>query len=108
MSKYISLVGALLSLVSGSSNATCEMDVSKYVGWTIVHSGTVTGYIDEKGKEHDEFEGCDYGRRLLVDYRYQVTCTSYSYTYAYRPDIVILSNGSSKIACIDDDTFDIR
>lgn len=108
MRKHIALIGALLFFASGVSNASCKIDVSRYVGWSIVHSGTVTGYVDDKGKEHDDFEGCEYGRRLIIDYRYQVTCTTYSYHYAYHPDIVILSNGSSKVACIDGDTFDIR
>ena len=108
MGKKAFFLGALLAAISSSTLASCKVDVSRYVGWSIVHSGTVTGYIDDKGNEKDEFSGCEYGRRLIVDYRYQVTCSTYSYHYAYRPDIVILSNGSSKKACIDGEIFDIR
>jgi hypothetical protein len=89
-------------------HAGCKIDVSKFVGWSIIHSGTVTGFIDGNGEENDSFEGCEYGRRLIIDYQYQVTCTTYAYHYAYHPDIVILSKGSSKVACIDGDTFDIE
>lgn len=48
--------------------AGCEVDISDYVGWQIIYSGTVTGYIDENGKKEDDFEGCEHGRILIVDY----------------------------------------
>lgn len=88
--------------------AGCEIDVSDYVGWQIVYAGAVTGYIDEDGVEQDDFEGCEWGRVLIVDYTKAVTCNEYSYAYAYNPDIVILSNGSSMEACIDDEIYDVR
>lgn len=90
------------------AKAGCEVDVSDYVGWQIVYSGTVTGYIDENGQEDDSFEGCEYGRVLIVDYSKSVTCAEYNYSYTYHPDIVILSNGISLKACIDDEMYDIR
>jgi hypothetical protein len=31
--------------------AGCDADISDYVGWQIIYSGTVTGYIDEDGNE---------------------------------------------------------
>lgn len=98
----ILLSGILLSMKSASA---CEM--SDFVGWTIVYSGTVTGYIDEDGEEHDDFEGCEYGRVLIVDYSRTVTCSEYNYSYAYHPDIAILSNGSSMKACIDDEMYNV-
>lgn len=88
--------------------AGCEVDVSDYVGWQIVHSGTVTGYIDDNGIEQDSFEGCDYGRQLIVDYSLAVTCATYSYSYAYNPEIVVLSNGNSMVACIDNEMYEIN
>lgn len=113
MKRNISAFGLTLSLIAGltvtSADAfACEVDISDYVGWTIIYSGTVTGYIDDNGKEEDSFEGCEYGRVLIVDYSKQVTCQTYSYAYAYRPDIVVLDNGYSREACIDDDIYDIR
>ncbi len=90
------------------AEAGCEVDISEYVGWQIQSSGTVTGYIDEKGEEIDEFEGCDYGRVLIIDYSSTVTCEDYGYSYAYMPDIVIMSNGPRSEACIDGDMYDIR
>ena len=103
------LVALTLSAVLASPAwAGCYVDISQYVGWQIIHSGTVTGYIDDNGVEHSSFEGCDYGRRLIVDYSLGVTCTTYSYSYAYNPDIVVLSNGSSLVACIDNNMYGIQ
>ena len=62
----------------------------------------------DNGQEEDSFEGCDYGRILIVDYNLQVTCSGYGYSYAYRPDIVILSGPYGAKACINDQMYDVR
>ena len=97
-------------LVSNSilTYAGCDVDISDYVGWEIIYSGTVTGYIDDDGKEEDSFEGCDFSRVLIIDYTKQVTCTGYSYSYSYRPDITVLSDGSSMKACVNGNLYDVR
>ena len=64
--------------------------------------------INESGEEEDDVEGCEYNRQLIVDYTKTVTCAEYSYSYAYRPDIVILSSQGRLKACIDDEMYDIR
>ena len=97
----------LFAVLASPAWSGCEVDISDYVGWQIIHSGTVTGYIDDNGVEQDSFEGCEYGRQLIVDYSLVVTCATYSYSYAYNPEIVALSNGSSMAACIDDEMYDI-
>ena len=95
-------------LASNSFLTYAGCDIADYVGWEIIHSGTITGYIKENGEEEDSFEGCEHGRILIVDYSQQITCAEYSYSYAYHPDVVILSDGSSMKACIDDDMYDVR
>ena len=102
------VLAGLAMVVSGSAHASCEIDIADYVGWKIIYSGTVTGYIDDDGKEEDNFEGCEYGRVIIVDYHKQVICEEYGYSYAYHPDIVVMSNGHSRKACIDDDIYDVR
>lgn len=99
---------ALVAISSNAALAGCEVDIADYVGWQIIYAGEVTGYIDEDGVEHDEFEGCEWGRVLIIDYTKAITCDEYEYDYAYHPDIVILSNGSSMEACIDDEIYDVR
>ena len=98
----------LSAVLASPARSGCEVDISDYVGWQIIHSGTVTGYIDDNGMEQDSFEGCEWGRQLIIDYSLAVTCATYSYSYAYNPDIVILSNGSSLAACIDDEMYDVQ
>ena len=96
------------SLVNFSGVIACEVDISDYVGYQIIHSGTVTGYIDDNGIEESSFEGCEHGRVLIIDYNKQVVCAEYGYAYAYNPDIVVLANDYRRVACIDDDMYDIR
>ena len=111
MKEYLlgySFVGILLSLLANYAIAGCDVDISDYVGWEIIYSGTVTGYINESGEEEGDFEGCEFGRQLIVDYTNTVTCAEYSYSYAYHPDIVILSRSGSLKACIDNEMYDIR
>lgn len=106
----ISLVGLIVTstMLSSPLYGSCEIDVSDYVGWSIIFSGTVTGYVNEDGSTEDSFEGCEHGRRLIIDYNKAVTCQTYSYSYSYRPDIVILkSSYGSYEACIDDEMYDI-
>ena len=100
----LSITLGLATLVS----AYCEVDVSNYVGYQIIHSGTVTGYIDDDGVQQDDFEGCDWGRKLIIDHSLSVTCATYSYSYSYYPDIVILSSGNSMVACIDNEMYDVQ
>ena len=107
--KVIKLLLVLAAtLLAGSANAGCEIHGSDYIGWEIIYSGQVTGYIDDNGREIDEFEGCEHGRVLIVDYSRSGTCAEYRYSYAYRPDIVVLSNGDWLAACIDDRMYDFR
>ena len=107
MKHLLLALNACLALISPAW-ASCTVDISDYVGWQIIHSGTVTGYIDDNGVEHDDFEGCEWGRQLIIDYSLAVTCATYNYSYAYNPDIVVLSNGSSLAACIDDEMYDVQ
>lgn len=90
------------------ANADCDMDVADYVGWTIAHKGTVTGYVDSDGSRDDNFHGCTYDRIILIDDNKAVTCDDYNYGYAYRPDIVILKRNWDAVACIDDEVMDIE
>ena len=50
-------------------------------GWTVAAVTQVDG----------EFEGCDFDRRIIFSNRWVLTCDTYSYSYAYRPDAVIFT-----------------
>ena len=49
-SKILSLI-----FITTSTTLACEVDISDYVGYQIVYSGTVTGYIDDDGQEESSF-----------------------------------------------------
>lgn len=38
----------------------------------------------------EEFEGCDYDKRIRLDNGLIFVCSTYSYTYSYRPEVMIL------------------
>lgn len=104
-------VFSILSIGLSSEALALRMsDLAKLVGYTIVYSGYVTGYANEDGssRRDGDFEGCDYGRKIFVDDRYAFTCASYSYSYAYHPKVVVLSNGSSVKLIINDVIYDVR
>ena len=105
MKIIISLISVIF--LSFKTLAYCNVDISNYVGWQIIYSGTVTGYITDEGVEESSFEGCEYGRVLIVDYTQQVTCAEYSYSYSFMPDTVVLSNGSSLEVCIDGEMYSV-
>lgn len=103
----VTAVTLVALLISTSASADCDVDVSDFVGWTIAFSGTVTGYVTEDGGVEASFEGCEYGRKLIVDEEFVVTCEDDQYDYSYRPDIVILSNGYRRMACIEDNIYEL-
>jgi hypothetical protein len=95
------------ALLSGGASADLMSDLSRMKGYTIIHVGNVTGFVNDKGEKEDHFEGCSYGRKLIIDYSYQITCNTYNYEYAFNPDIIILTNGPSAKAIIEDDVYDV-
>lgn len=55
-----------------------------------------------------EFHGCKYGQEIPLDNGLIFKCSSYDYSYAYRPEFYILKNiktGAIKFI-IDDEEFD--
>ena len=104
-------LGAALLVLSSAASALSARDFARYKGYTIVYAGTVTGFYDRNHRDKADsgnFEGCEYDRKIFLDDRYEVTCSSYGYSYGFRPDAVILSNGYSKKLIVDDDVYDIR
>jgi hypothetical protein len=73
-------VPALL-IVTSSAIALDASDFNGLEGWTVAAVTTVRG----------DFEGCDFEKRIRFDNGWTLTCSGYSYSYAYRPDAVIFS-----------------
>lgn len=77
-------------------------------GYTILGSYQITGWRDTDGKKGDAYEGCNYGRVLILNYQSAVTCSGYWYEYAYHPNVVILSNGTSMKMLLNGNVRDIQ
>ena len=58
-------------------------------------------------EKKDEFEGCESGRYIVFTDDAYLICRSYHYHYKYRPQAVILSNGSNFVMIIDDDVYEM-
>lgn len=106
MKKILILLFSCLLISFTKTAYSC--DFGQYVGYEIIYQGVVTGYIDENGYEKDDFEGCDWGRVLIIDYIKKVTCSSWNWNWSFLPDIIILSNGSFHVACIENEIYDIN
>ena len=104
----ILVLGAAAAALLLPSAPALATDLSSYVGYTIVWAATVAGFQDRGKRPQDSFEGCDYDRRLILDDRYSVYCTGYSYTYSYRPEAAVLSNGTSAVLIVGGQPFPIR
>lgn len=55
----------------------------------------------------DEFEGCDYDKRYELDNGLVFVCSTYSYSYSYRPEVkIIIPSGGYPIVYINDEQYD--
>lgn len=96
----------VLLLSHHSAYALDVSDFSGLGGWTIAAVTQVRG----------EFEGCDFDRTIKFDNGWTLTCATYSYSYAYRPDAVIFIKNSTfqnraywmVKALIDDEFYEMR
>lgn len=95
-----------LSFAATPSYALDASDFSELEGWTVA---VVTNV-------RDEFEGCDFDKRIRFDNGWTLTCSGYSYSYAYHPDAVIFTkaypfkgkNYWMLKALIDDEFYDMQ
>lgn len=71
----------LLVAVAETAMALDASDFDEVVGYTVIAVTQVRG----------DFEGCDFDKKIRFDNGWTLTCSSYSYSYAYRPDAVIFA-----------------
>jgi hypothetical protein len=88
------------------SPALADCDLDDVVGYTLVASRDIVAHLD-KGERTDDFEGCDYDRIIVFDDNTGVRCSSYGYSYSYRPKAYVFSNGSSMKMCVEGEFYDI-
>ena len=88
-------LGIALLLASVSARADIEAELARMKGFTILGAFTVTGFVEKNGKKSDSFEGCDFGRRIILDDSFTVECEEYDYRYAYMPKAIVFGDGTS-------------
>lgn len=64
--------------------------LSELVGYTVIASKTIDSFADRGKEKKDGFEGCEHDRVIIFTDGTAVTCRTYSYTYSYRPNAIIL------------------
>ena len=106
MVKYI--VAIPLSLFTTQIMADTADNLSKFVGYTIAGSFTITGWQDRNGKRGDSFEGCEFDRVIILDDSKTLRCATYSYSYSYRPTAVVLVKGTSFKMIVGSDIYDMN
>jgi hypothetical protein len=99
------LVSVLICLTCSTVLAS---DLGSYVGYTIAAKKTIVGFVDEDGERDSSFKGCKYGRKIIFDDQTYLTCGTYSYTYAYRPDAIILVRGGSWLMLVENESYEMR
>ena len=106
MNREFLIAGAFASVLL-SSNCLAS-DIGQYVGYTIAAKKTIIGYEEDNGKSEASFAGCTYGRKIVFEDNTYLTCSGYSYHYAYRPEAVLLVRNGSWIMLVDGESFDMK
>ena len=68
----------------------------------VIHDGTVI-----QAQVDGEFEGCDFDKRYSLANGLIFVCATYSYSYSFMPDVVIIMiKGRTPIVTIDGEKYD--
>lgn len=103
---HLLTTAAAISLLCPSVQALDASDFNELVGWTVIETTQV----------EDEFEGCDFDKKVSLMNGWVLTCSTYSYSYSYMPEVVIFvksvtyqgQNFWMVKALIDDEFYDMR
>ena len=112
--KSLFFISFLLGVFAAAARADLADDLSMYEGYTFVGSYRITGWYDDNNPMHlgrvfgDSFEGCVYGRAIVLDYNKVLYCSGYGYQYAFNPKAVILSDGMHYIMIVGDEVYNMR
>lgn len=101
------LLALLLSLCTLNAISGWDSELRRLKGYTLVEIATITGWIDKEGRRKDGFEGCEFGRIIILDYNKSLRCNSYGYQYAYNPDAFIFVKGGDFKMIVEGDSYDM-
>lgn len=80
----------ILLLQNTPSLANLVDDLENLIGYSVIASKTVDG----------DFEGCDYDKVIVFTDGTALSCDEYSYTYTYRPKVIILAKDRQNIRMV--------
>jgi hypothetical protein len=100
------LIIAIAATAVPAQASISEHDLRGLIGYTLVTSKTVKGYV-KGAKIEESFEGCDYDRVIAFTDGTGLRCQSYSYSYAYRPEAFIFTRGSSIKMIVDGEVYEM-
>jgi len=100
------MTGTRLASAPSWTQAIDASDFNGLEGWTVSAVTTVSD---------DEYEGCDFDKRIHFENGWTLRCSTYSYNYAYRPEAVIFTKlvefGGRSVwmvkALIEDEIYDM-
>ncbi len=72
-----------------------------------IYNASVINGDSMKTNINDEFNGCDYGKRYVLDNDLILECKSYKYSYSYRPQAVLVTDGIKTVAIIGGDEYEV-
>ena len=110
----LSLLAVLLAPVAVRADTVDKL--ADLEGYYVLKVKTIEGWVDKDSKtKNTGFEGCDWDRKIIFDDGTFVTCSSYSYHYAYRPKAALFAkpmshNGTSFYSIkmlVDSDVYDM-
>jgi hypothetical protein len=85
----------VLSLLSSIAHAGCEEVLSKSIGWTIIDTKIIAGWMDSGQERQDRFEGCDYGRTIYFGDGTSAICNSSGDQFLRMPSAIILGKSDT-------------
>lgn len=97
-----------IALFSASIFAYDIGDFEEFIGYTIIAKKTIEGYYDKDGSGKKQFNGCKYGRIIVFTDNKILKCREYSYSYAYRPKAIILSDGYNIKMLVKNKVYDMK
>lgn len=104
MKKYLLIFILLFSI---HASALSAYKWKRLIGWEVVDVKTIAGWEDEDGEKGDSFEGCDWDRKIIFTDDTYLVCTSYNYSYSYRPDAVIFERYGSYKILVNNEFYDM-
>jgi hypothetical protein len=103
----------VLALAGAAAHAGCDLDeddLEDLIGYEITGVKQVSGWVDRDDGavgDEDDWEGCDYGRKVIFDDGDHLICKEHTYDNAYgEQTAIIFADGSRYRVCINDELID--